>query len=211
EKRFYWAAVAGVWKPHLGGSTPWDFGPCSDVLDHNAPMLFSHFERRYPYFWTAIPPAVECLLVPFYVNGKAVGTVWAMTHDGSREFDGEDLRLLESMGHFASAAYQAVESVESLRLQISAREEAELHLGELADTLEAQVQARTEQLRLSEAFLAEAQHLSHTGSFSWRVDTHDITWSKELYRIYELDPSIPVTLELIRSRVHPEDLASFDD
>jgi signal transduction histidine kinase len=211
EKRFYWAAVAGVWKPHLGGSTPWDFGPCSDVLDHNAPMLFSHFERRYPNFWTAIPPAVECLLVPFYVNGKAVGTVWAVMHDGSREFDGEDLRLLESMGHFASAAYQAVESIESLRLQISAREEAELHLRELADTLEAQVQARTEQLRLSEAFLAEAQHLSHTGSFSWRVDTHDITWSKELYRIYELDPSIPVTLELIRSRVHPEDLASFYD
>src|SRR6516165_9315886 len=93
EKRFYWAAVAGVWKSHLGGSTPWDFGPCSDVLDHNAPMLFRHFERRYPYFWTAIPPAVECLLVPFYVNGKAVGTVWAIMHNGSREFDGEDLRL----------------------------------------------------------------------------------------------------------------------
>ena len=89
------------------------------------------------------------------------------------------------------AADQAVESIESLRLQISAREEAELHLRELADTLEAQVQARTEQLRLSEAFLAEAQHLSHTGSFSWRVETHDITWSKELYRIYELDPSTP--------------------
>lgn len=211
EKRFYWAAVAGVLKPHLGGSTPRDFSPCSDVLDHNAPMLFSHFERRYPCFWTAIPPAVECLLVPFYVNGKAVGTVWAIMHDGSREFDGEDLRLLESMGHFASAAYQAVESIESLRLQISAREEAELHLRELADTLEAQVQARTEQLRLSEAFLAEAQHLSHTGSFSWRVDTHEITWSKELYRIYELDPSLPVTLELISSRVHPEDLASFYD
>jgi C4-dicarboxylate-specific signal transduction histidine kinase len=211
EKRFYWAAVAGVWKPHLGGGTPRDFGPCGDVLDHNAPMLFSHFELRYPYFYTAIPPAVECLLVPFYVNGKAVGTVWAIVHDDSRQFDGEDLRLLESMGHFASAAYQAVESIKSLRLQISAREEAELHLRELADSLEAQVRARTEQLRLSEAFLAEAQRLSHTGSFSWRVETNDITWSKELYRIFEVDPALPLTLELLRSRIHPEDISSFYD
>jgi C4-dicarboxylate-specific signal transduction histidine kinase len=174
-------------------------------------MLFRHFELRYPYFWMAIPPAVECLLVPFYVNGRAVGTVWAIVHDDSRQFDGEDLRLLESMGHFASAAYQAVESIKSLRLQIAAREEAELHLRELAGSLEAQVQARTEQLRLSEAFLAEAQRQSHTGSFSWRVETNDITWSKELYRIYELDPGVPVTLELIRSRTHPEDIPSFYD
>jgi signal transduction histidine kinase len=211
EKRFYWAAIAGAWKPHLGGGTPRDFGPCGDVLDHNAPMLFSHFELRYPYLGTAIPPAVECLLVPFYVNGKAVGTIWAIVHDDSREFDGEDLRLLESLGRFASAAYQAVESIGSLRQQIVAREEAELNLRELADSLEAQVRARTEQLRLSEAFLAEAQRLSHTGSFSWRVETNDITWSKELYRICEVDPSLPVTLELVRSRIHPDDISSFYD
>ena len=211
EKRFYWAAVAGVWKPHLGGGTPRDFGPCGDVLDHNAPMLFSHFELRYPYFWMSIPPAVECLLVPFYVNGRAVGTVWAIVHDDSRQFDSEDLRLLESMGRFASAAYQAVQSIESLRLQVAAREAAELHLRELAGSLEAQVQARTEQLRLSEAFLAEAQRQSHIGSFSWRVETNDITWSNELYCIYEFDPGVPVTLELIRSRTHPEDISSFYD
>src|SRR6516164_10665323 len=134
DQRFYWAAIAGAWQPHIGGGTPRDFGPCGDVLDHNSPMLFSHFELRYPYLGMAIPPAVECLLVPFYVNGRAVGTVWAIVHDDSRQFDGEDLRLLESMGRFASAAYQAVESIKSLRLQISAREEAELHLRELADS-----------------------------------------------------------------------------
>lgn len=211
EKRFYWAAIAGVWKPHLGGGTPRDFGPCGDVLDHNAPMLFSHFELRYPYLGMAIPPAVECLLVPFYVNGKAVGTVWAIVHDDSREFDGEDLRLLESMGRFASAAYQAVEFIESLKLENAARETAQADLRKLAGSLETQVRARTEELRLSEAFLAEAQRQSHTGSFSWRVATNDITWSKELYRIYELDPGVPVTLELIRSRTHPEDLSAFYD
>ena len=50
EKRFYWAAVAGVWQPHIGAETPRNFGPCGDVLDHNIPMLFNHSERRYPVF-----------------------------------------------------------------------------------------------------------------------------------------------------------------
>ena len=43
-----------------------------------------------------------------------------------------------------------------------------------------------QELRRSEAFLAEGQRLSSTGSFSWRVDTDLITWSEELYRIYEI-------------------------
>jgi signal transduction histidine kinase len=67
-----------------------------------------------------------------------------------------------------------------------------------------------EDLRRSEAFLAEAQHLSATGSFSWRVATDEITWSEHLYRIYELERGVPVTLELIRTRVHPEDLTLYE-
>jgi hypothetical protein len=39
-------------------------------------MLFTHWERRYPYLSSAMPLAEEGLLVPFYVNGKAVGTIW---------------------------------------------------------------------------------------------------------------------------------------
>ena len=77
EKRFYWPAIAGAWKPHLGGGTPRDFGPCGDVLDRNIPLMFRHFERRYTYFLPVTPPVEECLLVPFYVEGKAVGTIWA--------------------------------------------------------------------------------------------------------------------------------------
>ncbi len=67
-----------------------------------------------------------------------------------------------------------------------------------------------EELRRSEAFLAEAQQLSATGSFSWRVSTDEITWSEQLYRIYELEIGVPVTLELIRTRVHPEDLTLYE-
>src|SRR5882724_2452420 len=66
-------------------------------------------------------------------------------------------------------------------------------------------------LRRSQAFLAEGQRLSRTGSFSWRVATGEITWSEELYRIFEFDRDAPVTLELIGSRVHPEDIPLLND
>jgi signal transduction histidine kinase len=110
-ERFYWAAIAGMWKPHLGGGTPRDFGPCGDVLDCERPLLFTHWERRYPYLSDATPLAEEGLLVPFFVRGKASGTIWAIAHNPDRKFDSEDLRLLESLGRFASAAYQAVEAL----------------------------------------------------------------------------------------------------
>lgn len=65
-------------------------------------------------------------------------------------------------------------------------------------------------LKQSETFLAEAQRLSRIGSFSWRVDTDQITWSKQLYRIYELDSETAITFEVIRTRVHPEDVSLFE-
>jgi hypothetical protein len=63
-----------------------------------------------------------------------------------------------------------------------------------------------EELRRSEAFLAEGQRLSRTGSFSWRSDPDEITFSDELYRIFEFEKDLPITLEQIGARVHPEDL-----
>jgi C4-dicarboxylate-specific signal transduction histidine kinase len=210
ETRFYWAAIAGAWRPHLGGGTPRSFGPCGDVLDHDTPMLFAHWELRYPYLGSALPLAEEGLLVPFHVNGKAVGTIWAIAHDKRREFDNEDLRLLESLGRFASAAYQAVESIENLRAEITAREEAESAARELANLLETQVRVRTRELERSEAFLAEGQHLSQIGTFSWRVAADEVTWSEQLYRIYEVESGVPVTLELVRTRVHPEDVGLLE-
>jgi PAS domain S-box-containing protein len=66
-------------------------------------------------------------------------------------------------------------------------------------------------LRRSEAFLAEAQRLTRIGSFSWRIVTNEIVWSEQLYRIFGFDQGVPVTLELIRTRVHPEDIPLFED
>jgi signal transduction histidine kinase len=66
-------------------------------------------------------------------------------------------------------------------------------------------------LKRSEAFLAEAQRLSSAGSFSWRVSTDEITWSEQLYRIFGLEQGGPVTLEVIGSRVHSEDIPLWND
>jgi PAS domain S-box-containing protein len=319
--RFYWPAIAGTWNPHVGGGTPRNFGPCGDVLDQNRTLLFRHFERRYPYLLPVIPAAEECLLVPFYVAGEAVGTIWAIMHSDRRTFDAEDDRIMASLGKFASSAYQALIHMEDLKVQVTERERAEAEVRALARGLETKIrrlveanvvgivlwnldgavteandaflrmvqydrddlasgrlrwtdltpaewrdhdergiaqlkatgifhpfekeyirkdgsrvpvllggalfqgsgnegvafvldlseQKRAEHaLRRSEAFLAEGQRLSQTGSFSWRVATDEITWSEQLYRIYEFEIGVPVTLDLIRTRVHPEDVSLLE-
>jgi len=139
--RFFWPAISGLWKPYIGGGTPRDFGPCGDVLDRNCSLLFRHLERRYTYF---PPPINECLLVPFYVEGKAVGTIWALAHDDRRKFDAEDDRLMVSLGKFASSAYQALKHIEDLKFQVSEREMAEAEVRELAKGLEAKIRRLVE-------------------------------------------------------------------
>jgi signal transduction histidine kinase len=66
-----------------------------------------------------------------------------------------------------------------------------------------------EELRRSEAYLSEAQRLSHTGSFGWRPSNGKIYWTEETFRIFEYDQSITPTLEMITHRVHPDDVAAF--
>lgn len=60
-------------------------------------------------------------------------------------------------------------------------------------------------LRRSEAYLAEAQKLSHTGSFGWNVAGGEIYWSPETFRIFECDPAVTVTIETHCERTHPDD------
>jgi len=141
---FYWPAIKGMWKQHIGGGTPRDFGPSGDVLDRNCTLLFRRFERRYSYLLPVTPAAEECLLVPFYVRGKAVGTIWAMMHSDRRRFDSEDQRLMSVLGQFASLGYQTLGTIEDLNSQVAAREKAEARLRALTDGLEAQVRTGEE-------------------------------------------------------------------
>ncbi|RXH26781.1 MULTISPECIES: PAS domain S-box protein [Bradyrhizobium] len=60
-------------------------------------------------------------------------------------------------------------------------------------------------LRQSEAYLAQAQELSHTGSFGWKAATGEITWSKETYRIFQFEEGTKPEIPLMLERIHPED------
>src|SRR5260370_11333945 len=62
-----------------------------------------------------------------------------------------------------------------------------------AQTLELQ----EEKLQQSEAYLSEAQRLSHTGSFGWRVSTGEVIWSEESFRIFQYERTTIPTVELI--------------
>jgi len=68
-----------------------------------------------------------------------------------------------------------------------------------------------DELRRSETFLAEAQRLSLTGSFAWRVAKGEILWSEQTYRLYDIDPSLPVTFDLVGTRLHPEEVSWFQE
>ena len=63
----------------------------------------------------------------------------------------------------------------------------------------------TQELQRREAHFAEAQRLSHTGSFGWNVSTAEHFWSDETFRIFECDPRAKPTLEFVLSRIHPDD------
>jgi PAS domain S-box-containing protein len=101
-------------------------------------------------------------------------------------------------------------ATESLR---RARDDLKVRVQEIQQTNEAlQGESRERiqienRLRRSEAYLAEAQRLTHTGSFGWSVESGEIRWSDETFRIFECGPKTKPTWEVILQRVHPEDVA----
>jgi signal transduction histidine kinase len=146
-ERFYWPALAGVWASHVGGGMPRAFSPCGTVLDRDAAQLMSHPERHFLYFAAVTPWIEEVLLIPFYVGGKAVGTIWVIVHDKSRRFDSEDLRVMTNLGTVASAAYQTLQSINSTKLA--------------NEQLESEVERRTSSLRHLSAQLMRLQDEEH--------------------------------------------------
>src|SRR6266478_6334392 len=113
-------------------------------------------------------------------------------------------------------------------IETAGHKQAKAEIKRLNEELEERVLERTSQLRAvnreltkevlqrqrveeallrSEAYLAEAQRVSHTGSFGWSVPSGHIVWSDETFRILEYDPANNPTVEFILQRTHPEDRA----
>jgi transcriptional regulator with GAF, ATPase, and Fis domain len=74
-----------------------------------------HPERYFTYLEPIAPPLEEVLVIPFHIDGKAVGTLWAVIHTKERKFDTEDKRLLENLSAFAASAYRVLEATGTLK------------------------------------------------------------------------------------------------
>src|SRR5258708_3489953 len=77
------------------------------------------------------------------------------------------------------------------------------YIGSAIDVTEHEL--ATQELRRREAYLAEAQKLSHTGSFGWKPDSGEIVWSDETYCIFEYDRAEKPTLKMVFQPMHPHD------
>jgi PAS domain S-box-containing protein len=95
--------------------------------------------------------------------------------------------------------------ISSMVLLIVLLKETMTLYGRLAVSLVTVRRLSAEKLQRSEAYLSEAQRLSHTGSFGRNISTGEIHWSDETYRIFEIDRSVKPTLDLLFERIHPDD------
>src|SRR6267143_1071219 len=137
------------------------------------------------------------VVIPIGVNAEAGLVAAACTRT---DFPSEiDQLLLSVAANHAAAAFQNAR----LRHELDAKV-AELR--EAGNQLEMKVSERAADLQRSEAYLAEAQRLTHTGSWAWNVRTGGLFWSQEIFRIYDYDPKKHApTWPQFLERVHPED------
>ncbi len=138
---FRWHAISGHLAPFLGGTMPRHSSPCGEVLRRQAPQLMQHPSRHYPLIETLQTDLHEVLLVPFQSGPDFTGTLWVVAHDNSKQFDSEDLRLMQSLSKFAATAVLTLHNLKNLqetsqRLNdIQLRMETALSVGDIATWL----------------------------------------------------------------------------
>lgn len=126
EKIFRWVALAGRVASYVGESTPADWSPCGTCLHYGTSVLFSYPARHFTYFSAVSIPIVEGLIIPLYAGDQTLGTIWVWTHDETRKFDREDVRVMTSLANFTAAALQlkgALAATEAERTRLQRSEE----------------------------------------------------------------------------------------
>jgi len=142
-------------------------------------------------------------VIPIGVNAEG-GLVAAAC--GRTDFPSEiDQLLLSVAANHAATAFRTARVIDAHRRAEEALRESEQQLCRARDELETKVAERTAELQRSEAYLAEAQRLSHTGSFGWDVSSGKLYWSEETFRIFEWDLGNQPTVDLLLQRTHPRD------
>lgn len=145
------------------------------------------------------------IVIPVGVNAE--GGLVAAACDRADFPDEIDQLLLSVAANHAATAFRMARLVDDHRRAEVALRESERQLFKARDDLEAKVAERTAELQRSEAYLAEAQRLSHIGSFGWDICSGKLYWSEETFRIFECDRSHQPTVDFVLQRTHPQDRA----
>jgi PAS domain S-box-containing protein len=157
--------------------------------------------RIYGYSPQEIGPAWEQFLKRVHPEDRA-----QIEQRAKMEAGGED--WTESHGDFRVVLPDGtVKYLRSVAHPVRHSGEVTEVIGTVMDITEHELLTR--ELRRREAYLAEAQRLSHTGSFGWKPDTGEVVWSHETYRIFEYNLSVKLTIDSVVQRVHPQDQADF--
>ncbi|MBV8329994.1 MAG: AAA family ATPase, partial [Verrucomicrobia bacterium] len=150
--------------------------------------LFSNDE----YLRLRRPRSVLCL--PLIKQSKMIGVLYLENNLAPRVFTQKQLTMLELLASQAAISLDHARMYAELAQENNERKRAE------------------EDLRRSEAYLAQGQKISHTGSWSWRPSTGENYWSEETFRIFGCDTTIfNPSYSLFIERVHPEDRRSFEE
>jgi signal transduction histidine kinase len=169
-----------------------DYGPCGMAANLKTQVIAEDVATD-PRWATSPWPALvlshglrSCWSTPILSRDDKVIGVFALYQDEPASPDQREQELIRQFTQIASVAIERAQS-------------------------DASLQRAEQELRRSNAYLAEAQRLSLTGSFTWRPATDEHYWSAETYRIFEYDIGAPVSLGLILQSIHPEDAAMIDE
>ena len=130
-----------------------------------------------------------------------------VTRGRSDELDNLAQTVNGMLGQLATQNVQLESEIGVRRQTEHALRRAHEELEHLVAERTAQLARSNESLRRNQSYLAEAQRLSHTGTFGWIVSGGDVIWSEETFRIFEYDRAIRPTIELVLQRTHPDDRA----
>ena len=142
----------------------------------------------------------SALCTPILNQSKLVGLLYLENNLATEAFSPSRLEVLKILSSQAAISLENAVLVANLS-------EAKEQLEDYSRTLEVRVEERTQELKTKEAKLQEAQKLAHLGNWEFDLEGDKLTWSEEVFRIFDLDPELPEpTLLEHRKQIHPDDV-----
>lgn len=143
EPRLHWPAVAGVARGQVTGSAPAADLLCGLAISRAETVVLQQPGAHFPLLAMLEPAVTEAICVPIQAEGRIVGTLWALAHEGSVAFDTTDARILETLGHFVAAALagggHVQQELDALKLAQVSLAESEHGFRTLAESLPAKL------------------------------------------------------------------------